>query len=320
MKNIIIIIAIVVLVAIGGYFFIKNSPDDRALKNPIQNPEPVEPVAPAPVVDKTKTVIGKSVGGRDIVAYHFGLEAGTGASPTGENTVGTEPLSTAPSREILFVGGIHGGYEWNTALVAYELMDYLKATPTVIPTNVKVTVIPVLNPDGLSKVVDPAKPFVASDITATEEEQIAGRFNGRNVDLNRNFDCDWQATAKWQNKDVSGGSAAFSEPESQAVKSYVETNTPDAVVVWYSAAGGVFASNCHGGVSSETRTLTNTFAKASGYRAYETFDFYEITGDMVNWLAKKDIPAISVLLTNHKDTEWSKNKAGVDALLKFYAK
>ena len=41
---------------------------------------------------------------------------------------------------------------------------------------------------------------------------------------------------------------------------------------------------------------------------------------MANWLAKKEIPAISVLLTNHKDTEWTKNKKGIEALLRYYAK
>jgi hypothetical protein len=88
--------------------------------------------------------------------------------------------------------------------------------------------------------------------------------------------------------------------------------------VWYSSAGGVFASNCHNGILPETLTLTNTFAKASGYPAYNDFNFYEITGDMVNWLAKEEIPAISVLLTNHTDTEWTKNKAGIEAVLKQY--
>ena len=57
-----------------------------------------------------------------------------------------------------------------------------------------------------------------------------------------------------------------------------------------------------------------------GYRAYEDFDFYEITGDMVNWLAKIKVPAISVLLANHQDTEWTKNQAGIKALLEYYAK
>jgi hypothetical protein len=149
---------------------------------------------------------------------------------------------------------------------------------------------------------------------------VAGRFNGNTVDLNRNFDCDWQANAKWQNKTVSGGASAFSEPESQAIKTYIEANVLKAVVVYYSAAGGVFSSSCHNGILAETRTLTNVYAKAAGYPAKEEFNFYEITGDMVNWLAKKNIPAISVLLTNHEDVEWSKNQAGIEAVLKYFAK
>jgi hypothetical protein len=40
---------------------------------------------------------------------------------------------------------------------------------------------------------------------------------------------------------------------------------------------------------------------------------------MVNWLAKENIPAISVLLTNHSDIEWTKNKAGIEAILSHYA-
>ena len=39
------------------------------------------------------------------------------------------------------------------------------------------------------------------------------------------------------------GAAAFSEPEAQAIKAYVERNEPTAVVTWYSAAGGVYASD-----------------------------------------------------------------------------
>ena len=52
----------------------------------------------------------------------------------------------------------------------------------------------------------------------------------------------------------------------------------------------------------------------------ESFDFYEITGDMVNWLAKNKVPAISVLLSTHNSIEWDKNLAGIKALLEHYAK
>jgi len=291
------IIALVGVVVLGFIIYAMSGGSGE-----VTEPTPVVPVETAtstqPVVEGPMTVIGKSVQGRDIVAYNYG---------TGDTRV-------------LFVGGLHGGYEWNTSLVAYETMSFLEKNPTAIPAGVKVTVIPVANPDGLSKVVSTTGVFTKADVKGSQDVQISGRFNANNVDLNRNFDCDWQSTGMWQNKKVSGGSAAFSEPESMALKNFVESKNPTSVIVWYSAAGGVFSSNCHTGVLAETRALTNVYAKASGYPANESFDFYEITGDMVNWLAKKGIPAISVLLTNHTDTEWTKNEAGVKAVLNYYAK
>lgn len=292
MKYIITAIIIAAL-AVGAYFLIK-SVNTTEVDNSDQSAAVITPSVATSTGPEVS--IGKSVEGRDITAYHFG----TGTT------------------EVLFVGGIHGGYEWNTSLVAFEAVDYLKSNPSIIPSNVKVTIIPVLNPDGLNKVVGSAGRFSASSVPADSADTVPGRFNANNVDLNRNFDCDWQTNATWQSKTVSGGSRAFSEPESQALKNYVETNKPAAAIVWYSSAGGVYASSCHNGVSSATNALTKTFATASGYKAYQDFDFYEITGDMVNWLAKINVPAISVLLTNHTDTEWSKNQKGIDAVLKSY--
>lgn len=293
MKKLIIALAIIVIVGFGWYL---------VTKKPAEAPAPVvteNPTTTVPVVEEVKpeASIGKSVEGRDIKAFTFGK---------GDN-------------KVLFVGGLHGGYEWNTSLVAYQVMDYLKANPQAIPEGVQVTVIPVANPDGLSKVVDPSGAFTAADITATQAVQVSGRYNANKVDLNRNFDCQWQATGKWQSTTVSGGSAAFSEPESLALKNFVEAQNPSAVIVWYSAAGGVYSSACGGSVSAETATLTSLYAKASGYPAHTSFDYYETSGDMVNWLAKNKIPAISVLLTDHTGTDWSMNQKGIDAVLKSFA-
>jgi hypothetical protein len=303
MKNTIIILIVIILLVIGAYFLIQS------LSNaPVTTENQGVPTATQPSTTQTgqtvaiqqnaeQTVIGKSVEGRNITAYHYG---------TG-------------SKKILFVGGIHGGYEWNTALVAYNLMDYLKANPSAIPNNEQVTVIPVLNPDGLNKVVGTAGRFSAADVTASADVQVSGRFNANNVDIDRNFDCNWQTNGMWQTKTVSGGSTVFSEPESQAVRDYVMTYKPDAVVVWYSAAGGVYASSCNDGILPETNTIMNIYARASGYPAHDSFNFYKITGDMVDWLAKNNIPAISVLLSTHTDAEWDKNLAGIKALLQHYA-
>ena len=307
MKKIIIILMALALVGGGVYFVIQNglnevivneSLDETEVMTDIDQPQDEEQPDEAQDVQEkeVETIIGKSVEDRNITAYHYG---------NGDT-------------KLLFVGGIHGGYSWNTVLVAYEMMDYLEANPNIIPDNVEVTVIPSLNPDGQNDTVGTAGRFTKADVPAPDL-RVPGRFNANNVDLNRNFDCDWQSTGLWRNVEVDGGSGVFSEPETMAIRDYVEANNPNAVVVWYSAFGGVFASNCHNGVLPETLKITNVYAEASGYPALEEFDFYEITGDMVNWLAKNDIPGISVLLTTHEDVEWDKNRAGIEALLKYYA-
>ncbi|MCB9814541.1 hypothetical protein H6784_03940 [Candidatus Nomurabacteria bacterium] len=245
-----------------------------------------------------KSVIGSSVDGNDITAYHFG----------------------SGDTELLFIGGIHGGYSWNTSLLAYELIDYLDTNPDAVPDDVTVTIIPVANPDGLDATVGTTGRFEESDALAVSDDiRTAGRFNANKVDLNRNFDCDWSATSKWQNETVSGGSTAFSEPEAEAIKNYVETYKPTAAVVWFSAEGKVYPSACDTTPSKDSVEMAAAFATAAGYPADAKFDAYTINGDMVNWMAKKNIPAISVLLTNHKSTEWTKNLAGVKAVLAKYA-
>ncbi|MDO8183366.1 MAG: M14 family zinc carboxypeptidase [bacterium] len=299
MKNTIIAILVIGLLGIGIYYLATKSPEAVTPTDTTSglNNDQATTTPNTGQAEGAEVVIGKSVDGKEIIAYNYG---------TGE-------------KQLLFIGGIHGGYSWNTALVAFELMDYLRANPEAVPSQVKVTVIPVLNPDGLNKVVGSSSRFTVAAVPASQTTQISGRYNANKVDLNRNFDCDWQAVGKWKTTSVSGGSSVFSEPESMAIKNYVETHKLKAVVVWYSAAGGVYTSSCGGAILPETTSIMNIFAKASGYPAAKSFDSYETSGDLVNWLAKMQIPAISVLLTNHTNTEWTKNQAGVKALLLHYA-
>ncbi len=299
MKKIIIAIAAVALLVMGviAYLTLKEDTADTS-NRPEVNTEnetvattTLEEVKPS----ETEEAIGRSVRGTEIRAYHYG---------SGED-------------EILFVGGIHGGYAWNTVSVASELMEYLSENPEVIPSNVKVTVIPLLNPDGLETTSGGGEE-VFNQANVTDAQRIAGRFNANDVDLNRNFDCEWKKEGVWQNRTVSGGDRAFSEPEAQAIRTYVNKNDIKAAVVWYSAYGGVFASNCGDGVMNETRDLMVAYAGAANYDYEDEFDFYAITGDMTNWLAKEKVPAISVLLGDHTNSEWDKNRAGVLAILELF--
>ena len=257
---------------------------------------PDTPIAPE-TADIKHESIGKSVEGRDIEAYTYG---------NGDT-------------HLIFVGGIHGGYEWNSVLLSYQFMDYLRENPTIIPANLTVAVIPSANPDGLYKVIGKEGRFTISDIPTKEQALGTGRFNANGVDLNRNFDCKWKPESTWQNKVVSAGSSAFSEPEAAAIRDFVLKYSPHAAIFWHSKANAVYASECTKGILPKTLDIMNVYAKASGYRAVKLFDEYEISGDAEGWLASINIPAITVELKTHETIEWEQNLAGIKALFNYYA-
>ncbi|MBI2482384.1 MAG: hypothetical protein HYV76_02370 [Candidatus Vogelbacteria bacterium] len=280
-KQVVGAVLLLVLIGLGVYVYKRSQ-----LASP--------PVVTEPTIEYQ--IIGQSVEGRNIMAYHFG---------------------TGPT-ELVFIGGIHGGYEWNSVLLAYTFVDYFKAHPESVPKNITVTVIPNLNPDGMYKVVGQEGLFEANQATTSKTVLATSRFNAHQVDLNRNFDCKWQARSTWQARPVSAGTAAFSEPEAMALRDFVLANRPQAVVFWHSQANAVYASECQNGILPVTLDIMTVYATASGYPAIQSFDAYPITGDAEGWLASINIPAITVELKNHETIEWSQNLAGVKALIDYF--
>jgi hypothetical protein len=259
----------------------------------------IEPISiNLPLEKKTQNperkVLGLSVEGREIESYEFG---------NGKT-------------QLIFVGGIHGGYEWNSVVLMYKLIDYLEENPESIPKTLNITVIPSLNPDGVFKTIGKEGRFDIADVPARSNGE--GRFNANTVDLNRNFDCHWKSKGLWGTKEVNCGTGPFSEPESAALKKLILENNPSAVIFWHSKSNGVYASYCQDDILQETRDIMNAYSEASGYPPYDTFNQYEVTGDASDWLASIGIPAISVELKTHETVEWDQNLAGIQALFKYY--
>lgn len=249
------------------------------------------------IATSSQTQIGSSVEGRVIESYTFG---------TGDT-------------DLLFVGGVHGGYEWNSILLAYNMIEEFQTKPALLPANITVHIIPNLNPDGLHTATGLEGEFTAADIPARDIHTTGiGRLNANNVDLNRNFGCKWAPQSTWRQQPVSGGTAAFSEPEAQALQKYVLATNPDAVVFWHSRANNVYASECENGVLPQTISLMNAYATAGNYGAVPVFDAYPITGDAEGWLASIGIPAVTVELQTRDSIEWTRNIAGVKATLELY--
>lgn len=259
---------------------------------PVPVPKPVEVVVTGPKYE----VIGMSVEGRKIESYTYGKGA----------------------KNLVFAGGMHGGYEWNSVLLAYQFKDYLDKNPSAIPAGLSVSVIPALNPDGLFAVTGKEGRFTTADVSSDQKIQESGRFNSHKVDLNRNLDCNWKSTSMWKSKTVSAGAAPFSEPETQALRNFISERNPDAVVFWHSQANAVYASECNDGILPVTLDIMNAYANAAGYPAVKTFDSYKVTGDSEGWLASINIPAITVELKTHETIEWEKNLAGIKALFAYF--
>lgn len=239
------------------------------------------------------SVLGNSAGGLAITSYQFG---------------------NGPD-QIIFIGGIHGGYEWNTILLAYRAIDYFLDNPTAIPFNITLTIIPAANPDGLFMISGKEGRFSPSDLPT---DTTPGRFNANNVDLNRNWDCSWQPFGLWRANEVSAGEYPFSEPENIILRDFIVNKAPVATVFFHSALNAIFTAGCPETLPG-SREIADVYAAAANYPVYEQFTSYPVTGDAGDWLATQHIPSFTVELRNHYDLDWSQNLAGMLALLGYFA-
>lgn len=226
-----------------------------------------------PYPDDVRFSIGESVEGQDIWAWQFGQ---------GE-------------QRLVLVGGIHGGYEANSTLLAEMLVDHYRDHAEDIIPGVQLTIIPAANPDGLTH---------GSDLDA--------RFNTNGVDLNRNWGCAWEPTAFLRDIEVSPGPRPFSEPETQALRTFFIVQQPSAVIFYHSAIGAVYMGAC--GDHPAADWMGDLLAEATGYPYQASFDYYEVSGDATDWLAERGIPAATVELVTRDSPEFDRNLRGVQAL------
>jgi hypothetical protein len=230
------------------------------------------PYASGPVV------IGTSVGGRTIEAYRFG----------------TGPM------ERLTVHGIHGGAEYNTIVLADQLIAELTDHPERIPPQVTLYIVRSLNPDGEAR-----------------EQGPKGRANDNGVDLNRNFDAYWKLKWNldycWVLTPVTGGPHPFSEPETIALRDFIRAHHFSALIAYHSAALGIFA----GGQPPEAKSvrLAKSIAAVSEYRYPPIDTGCRYTGDLADWAVFQQIAAVDLELNTHKDPEFAINLKVLETFL-----
>lgn len=221
-------------------------------------------------------IYGYSFGGRELIAYRLGH--------------GSEARA--------LVGGIHGGYEWNTTVLVNEFQRYLTDNLDLLPAQLTLYMIPLANPDG----------------AAAGTDRVVGRMNGNGVDLNRNWDYQWQPVASHGPWPVSGGSNPFSEPETASLRDFIFAEEIQSVIFYHSAMSEIYPGV--GTDTSKTLELAQLMASITGYRfAPEGIPGQITTGDAADWLTVNGITAVEVDLSSHEDIDWDRNLQALMAFL-----
>ncbi|MBN1312463.1 MAG: hypothetical protein JXB30_13685 [Anaerolineae bacterium] len=196
---------------------------------------------------------------------------------------------------LVLVGGIHGGAEANTVRLSELLVSHFRENPNDVLPGIRLFIIPVANPDGLVR-----------------GRSLSGRLNAHEVDLNRNWGCEWSDTAYVRDTPVSPGPRPFSELETMALRTFFLSVSPDAVLFYHSAAGGIFMGEC-GDMAPGVDWMGPLLEDATGYPVRK-FTAYEVSGDATNWLAERNVPAAVVELYSAEQPEFEHNLNGVMAL------
>ena len=178
---------------------------------------------------QTEIVIyGKSVEGRDLLALHIFL--GDGKS---------RPCA-------MVCGNIHGNEMIGNRMamaVAQRLLEGAKSDPWIqsLLDKMEFWILPCLNPDGYFKTVE-----------LYQKGDLSGhRKNAHQVDLNRNFllpgprtlKINWAGSEKKDHPNYHGP-YPLSEPETQAVKRFMDEHKIFASINFHSVAGVLFPTRC----------------------------------------------------------------------------
>jgi predicted deacylase len=261
----------------------------RTVLRPNETPEPTEAgeakatpalAAPTATPEGEPLVIGTSVAGLPLEVFRFG---------------------TGP-RELLLVAGIHGGYEWNTVLLADALIANVRDGSVVVPQEVTLYILPDLNPDGYAR-----------------SHEYEGRANENGVDLNRNWPLnwhpDWNRAGCWNYLPIGAGAHPLSEPETAALLAFILDHDFRGLISYHSAALGIFPGGQP--ATDGSLRLAEAIAAVTEY-PYPPREYgCEYTGQFADWAAAQDIAAVDVELSTHDSIDLWVNLSVLETFLSF---
>lgn len=202
-------------------------------------------------------------------------------------------LATASTRPgIFFVGGHHArehlSVELPLMLIEHLLKSYAAGDARIrsLVDSRDIHVVPALNADGLEFDIATGKYQYWRKNRRDNRDRTYG------VDLNRNYGYQWGTggSSKRTNDETYMGPGAFSEPETQAVKNFIEKQDNINVVLSYHTFSELILypwGHKRGPMDSVDQQVHETMARAmakwNGYKPQSSADLYIASGDLTDW-------------------------------------
>ncbi|HEY8272734.1 MAG TPA: M14 family metallopeptidase [Pseudobdellovibrionaceae bacterium] len=194
---------------------------------------------------------------------------------------------------IIYLGGHHAREHLSVELplyyAEYFLSEYAKGTPRIVNllNGRDIHILPAVNPDGLEY-----------DVT-NESYKLWRKNRSRNgdgtygVDLNRNYGYQWGTGGSSSNtsSDTYKGPKAFSEPETQAIKAYIENHQNITTLLsFHTFSELILYPWGHKYQSIEVprdqqvhQKMAEKMAEWNNYTAEQASALYQASGDTTDW-------------------------------------
>lgn len=221
--------------------------------------------------------IGKSLEGRDIWAIRISGDLAN--------------ADTLPAA--IFMGGHHArehlSIEMPIYYIEYLLTEYANGNPRIqrLVSGRDLHFVPMVNPDG-------AEYDISTGSYKSWRKNRRQNGNGTyGVDLNRNYGYGWGGggASTSPNSDTYRGPSAFSEPETQAIKKYVETHENITSLLSFHTYSQLILypwGHQYEGISNTRdkqvhEVMAKKMAEWNGYRPQQSSELYIASGDTTDW-------------------------------------
>jgi len=206
-------------------------------------------------------------------------------------TVRISTVKESPTAGVLFMGSHHAREHLSTEvpmLLVKHLIDNYNQDPeiTKLINTRDIVIAPLINPDGAIYDIEGRQYHV----WRKNMYKIHNRTLG--VDLNRNYSFSWggEGSSSEPASDIYHGESAFSEPESTAIKNFIENNPHIKVILSFHTFSELILypwGHQYTGVGGDDQAvfekMATTMAQWNGYTPKQSSGLYITSGGTCDW-------------------------------------